>query len=256
MLKRPYRRIIRPFPVDASSVPNELFRYEPGGPTGSYLKDPDYAQDRIEAVRSYYTLERDLVHLFDYVEPTDSNLPAFSIRMYELLLRACTEVEANCKAILAANKYQITNDWRMSDYRRINQSSRLSDYEVRIIVWRQPPRVIRPFVDWANKKSPSWYCAYNAVKHDRHREFEQANLENTIGAIAALRAILFSQFYVYAFRARDSIGIYTHDDDQWLSHEDSVFAVRPPQTWADDERYDFDWSQLQGLPDRFEQYQF
>ena len=256
MVDKPYWRIIRPFPVDPSSQIRERFPYAPGGSTRSYLSDADYAPDRIELLRSYYTLERDFVRLLEFVEPTDSNLHVFSIRMYELLLRACTEVEANCKAILTANGYQEAGKWSISDYRKINESSRLSDYELRVIGWRQPPRVFRPLADWANDNSAPWYRAYNAVKHDRHREFEQANLENTINAIAAVRAILFSQFFVHSFRAQESIGMYTHDDEEWLSHEDSIFVLKPPQTWTDDERYDFDWNELRDLPDKFERYKF
>ena len=255
MLTKPFRRIVRPFPEEVASHWPERFPYYRRESSG-YMEDQDYASGRIEAVRSYFTLERDLVRLFEYVEPADSNLGVFSIRLHEMLLRAAIEVEANCKAILVANGYRQARDWNISDYRKVDKSSRLSDYELKVIIWRSAPRVIRPFAEWAQGSSTAWYLAYNAVKHDRHRQFEQANIENTVTAVAAVRAILFSQFYINAFSPRQSVVMHSFDSDHFMTFEDSIFGLKPPQTWTDPERYDFDWSALEAMPDRFAQFPF
>src|SRR5689334_2470696 len=65
-----------------------------------YALDSRYCSNRVHLVQAYILLERDLLELFDYVEPADSNLATYSHRLYELLLRACTEVETNATGIL------------------------------------------------------------------------------------------------------------------------------------------------------------
>lgn len=119
MLDKPYRRIIRPFTLSEDG-------YSVGVLDDSYLMDSDYVPDRVTLIRAYNTIERDLVRLFEYVEPADANLATYSHRVYELLLRACTEFEANCKGILNANAYAKSGNWNIADYYRINSSSRLS----------------------------------------------------------------------------------------------------------------------------------
>ncbi len=99
-----YKRIARPFqsPVGdyiASSIDQ------------SYLTQPEYAPDRATSIRGYHAIESDLRRLFEYVEPDDRNLSTFSTRIYEILLRAATEFEANCKAILSANNYSGPGHW-------------------------------------------------------------------------------------------------------------------------------------------------
>ncbi len=42
--------------------------------------------------------------------------------------------------------------------------------------------------------SPDWYAAYNAVKHNREENLEQANLENCMNAVAGILVLLYSQF--------------------------------------------------------------
>lgn len=79
---------------------------------------------------------KDLQELFDYVEPADKNLECFSYRIHALLLRACVEVEANCKAILKENGYWKAKDMNMNDdYRKIDSTHMLSSYQVRVPNW-------------------------------------------------------------------------------------------------------------------------
>lgn len=247
MQHRPYRRIIRPFPAED----NEPFPYD----RENYIRDVDYSTGRIEAVRSCFTLQSDLIRLFEYIEPADENLGAFSIRLYELLLRACTEIEANSKAILTANGYQKSGNWNMDDYKKINSSSRLCDYEVEVNIWRQSTRIFRPFEKWAQNESLPWYQAYNNIKHNRHENFKQANLENAVNAIAGVVAILFSQFYVDALHTRKELDFYSYHGG-FFSENDLIFGIKPSQEWTDEERYEFNWVSLENSSDKFQLYSF
>ena len=97
----PYRRTCRQF-VDG--------HYTEGG-RGQYMIHPKYAQAPEHYVRAFLILLKDLRELFDYVEPADANLACYSYRIHALLLRACVDVEANCRAILAENGYSRPGDW-------------------------------------------------------------------------------------------------------------------------------------------------
>lgn len=241
---KPYRRIIRPFIQTGYRIP-EL--------EDSYLTDVRYAPDRVSLIRAYNTIEHDLIRLFEYVEPADGNLPTYSHRLYELLLRASTELEANCKGILDANGYRKSGDLRICDYHKINECSRLSDYELAITIWYGGRKVLQPFQQWSNDHTLSWYQAYNCVKHDRSTKFELANLDNVLLAVSAVFAVLFSQFYVLSFRGHVSVGVY-HLDDGWYSHANSIFAIKPPNNWPDEERYQFDWPRLRENREPYDKY--
>ena len=47
---------------------------------------------------------------------------------------------------------------------------------------------LRPWDSWAGKgrRSPVWWKAYNNVKHRRHTHYQEANLKNTLNAVAGL----------------------------------------------------------------------
>jgi hypothetical protein len=68
---------------------------------------PKYAQSPEHYVRAFLMILNDLQEILDFVEPADQNLSCYSYRIHALLLRACIEVEANCKAILKENRYSI-----------------------------------------------------------------------------------------------------------------------------------------------------
>jgi len=96
-INRPYRRTCRQF-VD-------------GTYKGSlYVKHPSFAQSPEHYVRAFLLILKDFQELFYYVEPADKNLSCYSYRIHALLLRACVEVEANCKAILKENGYSKASD--------------------------------------------------------------------------------------------------------------------------------------------------
>ena len=68
-----------------------------------YAVDSRYAKDRLQLSRAYVNIEKELRNLFNYIEPDEDNRNTFSFELYSLLLRACTEVELNCKQIMEAN---------------------------------------------------------------------------------------------------------------------------------------------------------
>ena len=205
-ITQPYYRTCRQF-TDG--------HYTHGG-KGRYVEDRQFAKDGEHYVRASALIQKDLLDLFDFIEPDDKNKDTYSYRTHALHMRAAIEVEANCKAILAENGYVKRNsktgkplmkrngdpaDWDMGDFRLLEQTHRLSHYEIMLPVWKGPAgtNARKPFEQWTTNTALPWWGAYNDAKHDRHEKFARANFSNLIGAVCALVAILSSQFHRHDF---------------------------------------------------------
>lgn len=245
-LARPYRRTCRQL-VDGS--------YANSG-NGRYVTHNRFAKDPEHYVRAFLLIQKDLRELFDYIEPADQNLLCYSYRLHELLLRACIEVEANCKAILLENGYQKAGDLRMKDYIKIEQSHRLSEYEIRIPAWSGDSGTRQPFAPWAKGSSLPWYQAYNATKHDRHAEFKLATFGTMLDAVCGCLVVLSSQFRDHDFSGQSDILVAEGPSDGMSDAIGGFFRVRFPQSWPTNERYGFDWQVLSQETDPFDEFPY
>jgi hypothetical protein len=249
---RPFRRTYRAF-VDG--------KYSDGGRSG-YVLHPKFAQRPGNYVRAFELLQKDLFGLFEYIEPSDNNGVCYSYRTHALLLRACIEVEANCKAILKENGYDKTTrkgeprDLNIDDYRKINVTHRLSSYQVKVPYWQGETAVRAPFSPWANGKTLTWYDAYNATKHDRSAEFARASFATLIDACCGVVVILAAQFGNEDFSPLDSHISIGHPIERMVSALGGYFRIKYPDDWPLDLRYDFDWQALKNQPDPFAAYDY
>jgi len=241
-VNRPYRRTCRQF-IDGS--------YTEGG-RSAYITHPKFAQSPGHYVRAFLLLLKDLQELFDYIEPADSNLSCYSYRIHSLLLRACVEVEANCKAILKENGYIKSRDMSMDDYKKINTTHRLSSYQVKVPYWSGTKDTRAPFAAWATGGTLPWYKAYNTTKHDRHVEFEEATFDHLIDACCGVLVILSAQFETHDFSPGNTLLALGGPNDGMESGIGEYFRVKFPDDWPQDLRYEFDWQQLKDEPDPFQ----
>lgn len=241
-VNRPYRRTCRQF-TDGS--------YTEGG-RWEYMLHPKYAQSPEHYVRAFLLLLKDLQDLFDYVEPADNNLDCYSYRIHALLLRACVEVEANCKAILKENGYTKSVYMTMDDYKKINTTHRLSSYQVKIPNWNGEKNIRFPFLPWARGRPLPWYDAYNTTKHDRHKKFEEATFEHLLDASCGLLVLLSAQFETNDFSSGDTLLSVNGPGDGMKSGIGGYFRVRFPNDWPDKMKYGFDWQKLKHEKDPFQ----
>jgi hypothetical protein len=186
-------------------------------------------------------------------------------------MRAAIEVEANCKAILAENGYVKRDktgkplmkrngdpaDWDMGDFLLLEQTHRLSHYEIMLPVWKGPAstNVRKPFEQWATNNALPWWGAYNDAKHDRHEKFARANFSNLIGAVCALMAILSSQFHRHDFSPGPTL-LAVSGGGAPTGYETAIggyFWVKFP-AWPAAEQYDFQWDP--NAPGTFQQLTF
>lgn len=222
-----------------------------GNQQDGYILHSSYSTTPQNYLRAFEILQKDLIALFESVEPADRNLQTYSFRTHELLMRACMELEANFKAILKANTYSKNpSKLNIADYFKIDKSHFLSDYEVKLPYWTGNRSVWKPFESWRTNvttTSPhklTWYQAYNAAKHDRAGALVQANLENLLCAITGLEVVLSAQYYVHDFGPINYL-IRPNYSDGFEPALGGYFSIKFPQNMPQTERYDFAWSVLQ-----------
>ena len=159
---------------------------------------------------SFEILCDDFRRTTEYIEPTDDNLRTFSHRLYELLLRACTDFESICKEELVSAGYaKPPHTMNINDYKTLEAKFTLEQQYIGVLIWRPVPAYIQPFLDWSTASPPlAWYGAYNEVKHNRNLRFAYANLDNVRHALAGLFAILVSLKVIhenqFGFQERDA----------------------------------------------------
>lgn len=222
-----------------------------------YLLHKRYASDPRHYVRAYLLLQRDVLDLFSYVEPSDKNLQTYSHRIQQLLMRACVEIEANLTAIFRDNQYIPARRLTIFHYRLVEFSHRLSSYQVRIPGWSGDAGVRSPFANWKVDHSLDWYEAYNKSKHNRHDNFALATFDALIDAFCALNVLLSAQFYDEDYSSSSkSLGIsgpeYFYEGDDGMEPSiGGVLRIAFPQDWPQEERYEFKWSDLRSMDDPF-----
>ncbi len=233
-------------------------QYDEGGRSG-YIDHLSYSSNPTNYIRAFELIQKDLQTLFEYIDPSWRNLNTFSFRTFELLLRVCTEVEANLKSIFRANQYtRYSKGSRLNlrDYSKINKSHFLSDYEVKMPHWHgRSGSVRRPFESWAKGSSLGWYTAYNLAKHDRAENLKEASFTNLIDAVCGLAVIIASQFHTNDFSTLELFAARTSHNG-YETGVGGYFLIKFPEFLPAKERYDFNWQNLQKDKEPFQKFDY
>ncbi|MCA0432803.1 MAG: hypothetical protein LCH46_06025 [Proteobacteria bacterium] len=162
---------------------------------------PTNQSDSVEiatALGQLSSLRRELEDICQSVHPERTNLKTYGHRIRNLIILACTEVEAQWRGVLRANHYERRGGgaFTTEDYVKLAKPMELKDYSVAFphYPWLLP---VKPFAGWtAGKatKSLSWYDSYNAIKHDREGQFANAILEHAFSSLAACFVMLYAQY--------------------------------------------------------------
>lgn len=220
-------------PVNISSFRN-IYNFNPL----QYVPKEYYKDPPIENIADYYNyvsqLELILDELFDIfkvISPHSRNMKVFGNAIRSVLILSCTEVDSLMKSVLNSNGYK-AKKLTMFDYKRLIIPMKLSDYT---LSFRYINEVggNTPFGEWEpkeNSKSPSWYKAYNDVKHDRINNFKEANLRNAIEATLGFATMLIA---TYGYRNEfwnDKVGkiINVKKEPLWMLKE---FYLPPVLGW-------------------------
>lgn len=223
---------------------------------GQYIRHPKYAADSAHFIRAFLAIDSDLQSMFEFIEPADANLAAYSLRLHALLMRVCIEIEANLRAIMSENCYRPQGLWSMADYRKVEGSHFLSRYQAKMPIWSGERNVYAPFATWREGGGLRWYQDYNDAKHDRHGSFQKASLSNVVKAYAALAIVLFAQFRDETFDGPDLLALESSEDADGFDYGTSSHILIKPADMPDEERYMFDWQSLRAEPDPFDNFAY
>ncbi|MGK5087012.1 hypothetical protein WDW86_05595 [Bdellovibrionota bacterium FG-2] len=219
-LTKPYYQLYRHGPADVVRVFENLKKRPQG----------------IHYLSSYELLKSDLREIFTYIEPSEVNLNTYSHRTFELLIRACTEVESHCKFVMQSNGYVFNKrEGNIVLYSELERIAKLSEYEVLSYGFAFPP--FRPFKTFsnieANLRSPNWYKAYNLAKHSRLDNFCRATLGNLIEAVGAVYVLLVAQYGL-------GFDHYLRFSNEGFQQDmPTFFRVKDFPQWEPDENYVF-----------------
>lgn len=221
----------------------------------SYIHDVSYAKDKHHYIRSFLIIQEDLKKILEFIEPCEQNLNSYSLRIQELYLRTCVEIEANFNAILSENGYSNSGkNLDIRDYHRTNKTHYLSEYTVYFPFWNHGENVFNPFKEFEDGHTISWYQDHQKIKHEKYENFHKANLGNLINSICGLLVLLSSQFYIFEFMTRSFM--YMHSDFQRpVDALGGFFSIQFPQ-WPEESLYDFNWEELKNTTDKFSSLTF
>lgn len=145
----------------------------------------------------YLNLEKELLDISDVILIVDNQLDVYSIKIADLLVRTCVEIEAISKELYFVNSGPKNRDKKpyfdtdCIDY--LNNKWKICKKKVYIscasfYLSNRNMLELQPLDNGNNSgdKAPEWMKAYQAVKHDRANNLEKGNLRNLIQAMAAL----------------------------------------------------------------------
>lgn len=182
----------------------DLGQFHPRLYQGGYVINPPKSFDphaspevaaAVSSAEEVGVLVGHLASICRVITPDNATDKAYGSEIRNLLILACTEVEAQLKGVLKANQYPRRKSLRMDqDYYRLSIPMKLDEYAVRLTSFRDYAE-FRPFEGWRTKDDRlPWYQAYNATKHDRAGSVGAAALAHAISAVAALEVLLAAQY--------------------------------------------------------------
>jgi len=122
----------------------------------------------------------------DFVEPCAANRSTFS-RRYADLLRSAGAVFSSFMSSISSAQTPNISHFRTA---LLSQDPRLPERSVKYR-WRTDAANLWPFAEMTAERSPTWWPAYNNVKHDEIDSGADANLENVLNALGSIELTLY-----------------------------------------------------------------
>ena len=136
----------------------------------------------------YLRLEKDFIESLNYVEFAEDNFTAYSIEFERMLLAVCSEVDVLCK-LLCKEIAPTESPSKILEYANILCG--YNDFSVCEVRFEKTGEIFKPFSNLTTTDTPTWWKAYNKVKHERTDDdnYKKGNLENVFKSLAALYAL-------------------------------------------------------------------
>lgn len=130
----------------------------------------------------FVALEGDLAKTSRFVEISDDNMETYSVEFARLILSAGSEVDVLAKVLSEQHRLPI-KPTNIDGYRKAI-TDRFRGFSFMSVRIPRYARELKPWREWHAGKNPSWWRAYNDIKHERNVNFKQATLSNALNAVA------------------------------------------------------------------------
>ena len=144
--------------------------------------------DNLRYWQYFIALENDFAATTRFVELADANMQTYSIEYARLLLSAGSEIDVLAKVL--CQRHGLVPRPRNIDGYRDAIVSRFPGFATLQVRLPRFSRTLLPWADWSHGSNPSWWRAYNDVKHERNANFAAASLSNTMNSMAGLFTML------------------------------------------------------------------
>lgn len=167
----------------------------------------------------YLELQSRIFDVLRYVSYDSDNFGTFSIKLESLFVDVCSFLDSLCQTYIrelggeghkfkeegsvgnftekmGGSAYFNFGDYRLlleGDFLLSGKEVALNPYEggMHFPPSASAPRLsIRPFTEWAKKKSPGWWEAFTKLKHDRLANPKESTLKNVIDSLAGTYMVL------------------------------------------------------------------
>ncbi|MGL4636840.1 MAG: hypothetical protein ACRCWF_12730, partial [Beijerinckiaceae bacterium] len=225
-LTSPFKRTVRPFKDGEYAGMNDR---------KAFVRMPSYSIDPRSYIRGFLVLQRDIRFLFETIHPASQNLNTYSEHIGILFTRACFEVETNLSAILRENGYLKGSNLTIDDYKKIEISHKISEYEILLPEWHGGTYQVKPFDAWKDGSKLIWYSDYNKFKHDRVENLEKATFQNLIDAWCGLFALISAQFFLDEMSIEKQVIGWGHSlaPNEFWHGAGGYLKVKFPTSWED-----------------------
>lgn len=147
--------------------------------------------DRYQHLLSYKSLENDFVGISNYIQVSEKNYNTYSVALGKLISNSCMEIERQIRKIVSMDGFSKIKDWHDPMTTRHDGFKR---FEIICVTW---PSTYAPWEEWSKESPPSWWTAYNNIKHDKRGGLKNATLLNGLLSLTAL--LVSSLFYEKTF---------------------------------------------------------
>jgi len=174
-------------------------------------------QDYSNQLRQLEIILDDMAEVFKTVAPSHKQLSVYGHAIRNIIILACTELDARMQSILVNNGVQsMGKHFEMLDYYKLKDALKLDEYELSFYRYGDLG-TFSPFSTWENNEQLYWYQAYNHIKHNREKHFAEAKLFNALNAIMAYAIILIAQYGYRNDLWRETVGkiIHVEKEPRW-----------------------------------------
>jgi len=146
-------------------------------------------------LKAFTNLEAQLINCMDYIPFIPQNCGVISPKFIPIIVESCSWIESILKEITGTDKRYSFKKYALINEERLELSSTTSIFLI------SPIEFYQPFKNWT-LSIPTWWKAYNQLKHDRLNNLAFATYENVVLSLIGLhqmiiRSRLFTREIIY-----------------------------------------------------------